>query len=403
MNRQTRFYALAARYVALLGILLLLSFSALSQTPAKKFSAQEMDEILYHIHTYYVEDLPLSRYNQSNLSSLFDNLDPYSKYLDSEELEAIFSAANGRYTGLGIEVEEQGNYVTIVDTLPNSPAEIAGIERGDKLSLINNIDVTGKTIAEVSALLKAANKNQLQLVVLRGSSAVNIALKRQEIVLESVASKLLKDGTGFLSVNSFNHHTYHDVARQINYLQLQYGDALKKLVIDLRDNPGGTLNSAVAISDLFLDSGTIVTTKGRFFDANQAYFARQGDILNGAPIVVLINNNSASAAEILAAALKDNKRALVVGLRSYGKGSVQSLIPIGNGTTALKLTTARYYTPTGTSIEGTGVEPDVYFTKQALSLLDKSAIITGEESIKTNGIEQLASHWPKAFALVQSQ
>ncbi|AXQ96892.1 S41 family peptidase [Pseudoalteromonas piscicida] len=403
MNRQTRFYALAARYVALLSFLLLLSFSAFSHASTQKFSAQEIDEILYHIHTYYVEDLPLSRYNASNLSSLFDNLDPYSKYLNEDDLESIFSAANGRYTGLGIEVEEQDNYVIILDTLPNSPAAQAGIESGDKLHAINGANVAGKSIEEVSALLKAANKNLINLVVLRQDELVALELKRQEIVIESVASKLLNDGTGFLSVNSFNHHTYHDVARHINRLQVQLDSPLKKLVIDLRDNPGGTLNSAVAISDLFLDSGTIVTTKGRFYDANQAYIAKRGDILNGAPILVLINNNSASAAEILAAALKDNKRALVVGLRSYGKGSVQSLIPIGNGTTALKLTTARYYTPAGTSIEGKGIEPDVYFTKQALSLLDKSAIITGEESIKTTGIEQLASHWPKALALVQSQ
>lgn len=403
MNKQHRFYTLAARYLAVLVFLLLLCFSALTHALNNKLSPQEVDEILYHIHTYYVEDMPLSRFNVNNVDHLFEQLDPYSKYLDEQELESIFSAANGRYTGLGIEVEERENFVVILDTIPNSPAANSGIEAGDKIKSINGHNVENKTISDVSALLRAAQKRQIIMTVVREQTEVQLRLQRREITLESVASTLLPEATGYISVNSFNHHTFHDVARHINQLESQLGTTLNKLVIDLRDNPGGTLSSAVAISDLFLDSGTIVTTKGRFYDANQAYIAQQGDILNGAPILVLINHNSASAAEILAAALKDNKRALVVGLTSYGKGSVQSLIPIGNGTTALKLTTARYFTPAGSSIEGKGVEPDVHFSKQALSLVDKSAIITGEESNKTTGIEQLASHWPKALALVQSQ
>jgi len=188
-------------------------------------------------------------------------------------------------------------------------------------------------------------------------------------------------------LQSFNNHSYHDVARHINKLTSNNGGPLAGLIIDLRDNPGGTLSSAVAISDLFLQAGTIVTTKGRFFDANQQFVAQHGDILNGAPIVVLINEQSASAAEILAGALQDNKRAIVVGSKSYGKGSVQSLIPIGDGTTALKLTTAKYFTPSGRSIDGVGIQPDIPLAEQGLSHLNKRAIMAGELS---NNMAKLA-------------
>ncbi|WP_440053991.1 S41 family peptidase [Pseudoalteromonas sp. T1lg65] len=403
MNSTSFFHTTSriVKSVVVLCVFLLALFFTSSLAFAQKFNSQEVDEILYHIHTYYVEDIPLSQFNTQNFNVLFDHLDPYSKYLDADELEAVFSAANGRYTGLGIEVEEQQDYVVILDTLPNSPAELAGIESGDKLIAINGKNVKRTSIEHVSSLLKSAQKELIKVDVLRGQKLVTLNVKREEITIQSVESKLLNGSVGYLSLNSFNHHSYHDVARHISKLEHENGTPLSRLIIDLRDNPGGTLSSAVAISDLFLDQGTIVTTKGRFFDANQAYFAKRGDILNGAPILVLINKNSASAAEILAAALKDNKRALVVGIRSFGKGSVQSLIPIGNGTTALKLTTARYFTPDGLSIEGTGVEPDVSISEQALSLMNKSAIMTGEESPKQVGIEQLATHWPKAVALVR--
>jgi carboxyl-terminal processing protease len=170
------------------------------------------------------------------------------------------------------------------------------------------------------------------------------------------------------------------VALQVAALKNDYRTPLKGLVIDLRDNPGGTLQSAVAVADLFLQSGTIVTTKGRYYDANQAYYAKRGDILKGLPIVVLINENSASAAEILAAALKDNQRATVVGNQSYGKGSVQSLIPLGDGNTALKLTTAKYFTPAGVSIEGVGVTPDVAIAQATLPQSNKAVIIKNEQN-----------------------
>ena len=205
-------------------------------------------------------------------------------------------------------------------------------------------------------------------------------MSRRKIKLESVTSQRLDLGSGYLAINSFSNHTLHEVALQIAAMQNHFGHPLKGLVIDLRDNPGGTLRSAVAVSDLFLQNGTIVTTKGRYNEANKAFYAKHGDILKGAPIVVLINENSASAAEILAAALKDNNRAKVVGGQSFGKGSVQSLIPLGDGSTALKLTTAKYFTPLGKSIEGVGITPDVAINQTTLSQSDKAVIIKNQQA-----------------------
>ncbi|NOU51622.1 S41 family peptidase [Pseudoalteromonas sp. JBTF-M23] len=388
-------------WALLFSVLLCLILITPSTFAKQQFSQEQVEEILFHIHAYYVEDLPLSHIDNSNFEQLLSQLDPYSKYLSETELEAIFSAANGRYTGIGIEVEEIANRVVIINTLPGSPADIAGIEGGDKLVAINHQDVTDKDIAYVSKLLQKAEFSIIQVTVERKTRQLTLALRRQEINLESVTSLLLHNGNGYLSLNGFNNNSYHDVARHLNKLRIENGEPLAGLIIDLRDNPGGTLTSAVAISDLFLDAGTIVSTQGRFYDANQHFSAQQGDILNGAPVVIMINENSASAAEILAGALQDNRRALVVGTPSFGKGSVQSLIPVGNGTTALKLTTARYYTPSGRSIEGIGIEPDIILTKQVLSHLSKSAIMAGEQTAKKEQLARLDSHLTDARKLLK--
>jgi carboxyl-terminal processing protease len=375
-----------------LGIIFGLAFHIQNATAAPQFSSEKINEIVYHIHTYYVEDIPLSHIQSSNIDTLFEQLDAYSKYLSEHELEAIFSAANGRYTGIGIEVEHVDGRIVIINTLPGSPAAQAGIEGGDKLVAIGKNDVTSKDIAHVSKLLREAEFATIDITVERAKSNLTLALRRQEINLESVNSQLLKNGNGYIELNNFNNHSLHDISKHINELIQKNKAPLSGLVLDLRDNPGGTLNSAVAISDLFLQTGTIVTTKGRFFDANQQFTAKSGDILNGAPIVVLINEQSASAAEILAGALKDNERALIIGKQSYGKGSVQSLIPLGNGATALKLTTARYFTPSGHSIEGVGIKPDVQMSAENLSNLNKIAIMADEQTTNIATLAKFDSH-----------
>ncbi|MFC0118002.1 S41 family peptidase [Pseudoalteromonas xiamenensis] len=359
-------------------------------------SEEESNEILFHIHAYYVEDLPISELSQNSLATLFEHLDPYSRYLDEGDLDAIFSTASGQYTGLGIEVEERESTLVITNTLSNSPASRAGLQKGDVLLFVNGQKVADKPLKYVSDMLRSAKKSTINLIVSRSQTNMEFALQREEISLDTVTSQLLPRGIGYVSIASFNNHTYHDVANHIKKLKSKYRRTLRGLILDLRDNPGGTLNSAVAISDLFLDSGLIVTTKGRFFDANQIYQAQRGDLLRGAPIAVLINENSASAAEILAGALQDNHRALIMGERSFGKGSVQSLIPLGEGKTALKLTTAKYFTPSGRSIDGIGIKPDVEMNKEVLSQLSKAVIMDrNNNQIKpeiTNLLAKLDSH-----------
>jgi len=353
----------------------------------KNLESRQIDEILFNIHAYYVDDLELQnshyvQYNNKQFERLYSKLDPYSKYLDEHELVALFENTNGQYTGLGIEVKKVGTDIKIVNVVNSSPAKKTGILAGDIIVSINKKTVNLLSVSEVAALIKENKFTTINLTVKRNENPelLSFRVTRTQIQLESVTSKILESGIGYLAINSFSNHTLHEVALQIAVMQNNYDYPLLGLVIDLRDNPGGTLKSAIAVSDLFLESGTIVTTKGRYFDANQAFYAKRGDILKGAPIVVLINENSASAAEILAGALKDNNRAKVVGSQSFGKGSVQSLIPLGDGNTALKLTTAKYFTPSGESIDGVGIRPDVMINQTTLPQNNKAVIIKNEQA-----------------------
>ena len=352
----------------------------------KDLESQKINEILFNIHTYYVDDLALHNseyieYNTSQFERLYSKLDPYSKYLDKNELNALFDNTNGRYTGLGIEVKNIEQRTTIVKVINNSPAKQVGLRAGDIITAVNNQQIKNSPIDIVAQQIKDSPNNKVQLSIIRNNNLTPLIfnLSRKQIKLASVTKQLLDSGSGYIAINTFSNHTLHEVALQIAAMQNHYGHALKGLIIDLRDNPGGTLKSAVAVADLFLQDGLIVTTKGRFYDSNQSFYAKRGDILKGAPIVVLINENSASAAEILAAALKENLRAKIVGSQSFGKGSVQSLIPLGDGDTALKLTTARYFTPSGESIEGIGVTPNVAINQTTLPQTNKAVIIKNEQ------------------------
>ncbi|MBW4966894.1 S41 family peptidase [Pseudoalteromonas sp. CR1] len=377
-----------AGYVSsLLLFTFILIFNSALASSVKNLKSQQIDEILFNIHAYYVDDLDLQnshyvQYNNKQFERLYSKLDPYSKYLNQHELDALFDNTNGRYTGIGIEVKKVNKDIKIVNVVSNSPAKKAGILANDIIVSVNQKAVNTLSVEEVAVLIKENQFTTINLTVKRNESPapVSFNVARTQIQLESVTSKILESGIGYLAINSFSNHTLHEVALQIAAMQNNYDSPLLGLVIDLRDNPGGTLKSAIAVSDLFLQSGTIVTTKGRYFDANQAFYAKRGDILKGTPIVVLINENSASAAEILAGALKDNHRAKVVGSQSFGKGSVQSLIPLGNGNTALKLTTAKYFTPSGKSIDGVGITPDVTINQTILPQNNKAVIIKNEQA-----------------------
>ena len=335
----------------------------------------ELEEILFHINHHYVDEVNKERLNHEVIATLIEELDPYSEFLTEKKLQQLFDVTNGEYTGLGIEVQERGEHLVIINVLADSPADLAGISKDDVLISINDSRVVDSSLDELSELLQEQDIFTLTVARAGHSERLSYQVARQPIHIQSVSGELNDSNTAYVRINSFNNHSYHDLARQIAILQQRSGHALKGLLIDLRDNPGGTLDSAVAIADLFLHQGLIVSTRGRFSEANQNYYAHTGDILEGAPIVVLINEGSASAAEILAGALKDNNRATLVGTRSYGKGSVQSLIPIGDGRSALKLTTARYFTPSGASIEGRGIIPDVPILQSPLSQSNKEVII----------------------------
>ncbi|MBU2969295.1 S41 family peptidase [Pseudoalteromonas sp. C2R02] len=366
------------QFLSFIIILLALYFSPVSSgETSSKLTNANMKHILEHIQTFYVDEVNPQKLNSSAVDSVLKQLDPYSEYLDEQELEDLFNITNGQYTGLGIEVEMRDEHIVIIASLNNSPAAQAGLQKGDILLSINGQTVINKPIKQVASLISKTETSAVNLSIARSgfSTPLDFEVERQIIELETVTSKVDIAGYAYLRIVSFNNHTLHDVARHIARLKTENGLPLKGLLIDLRDNPGGILDSAVAISDLFLRGGIIVSTKGRFYDANQVFTASNSDILNGAPMVVLINKGSASAAEILAGALKDNKRATIVGTRSYGKGSVQSLIPLGNGQTALKLTTAKYYTPSGISIDGIGITPDIPITQSSLPQSDKLAIM----------------------------
>ncbi|WP_024612452.1 S41 family peptidase [Pseudoalteromonas sp. TB64] len=382
---------LALNLCLLILITLLVLSNNVFASSVKELKNKKINEILFNIQAYYVEDLALKNsenieYDNQQFELLYAKLDPYSKYLNEQELTALFDNTNGRYTGLGIEVKNIEGKMTIVDVVNNSPAKNAGVLPNDIIISVNKQTIESLTIDQVAALIRDSEFASINLTVQRNKNNISFNVTRTEINLESATSQLLDSGTGYLAINAFSNHTLHEVAMQVAAMQSNYGHSLKGLVIDLRDNPGGTLQSAVAVSDLFLQSGTIVTTKGRFYDANQAFYAKRGDILKGAPIVVLINENSASAAEILAAALKDNKRAKIVGSQSFGKGSVQTLIPLADGNTAIKLTTAKYFTPSGASIDGIGITPDVAINQTTLSQSNKAVIIKNEQA---NGTQQL--------------
>lgn len=347
-------------------------------------------EVLANIEHFYVDNIDTEKLNQQAVESIFKQLDPHSEYLDQSELEDLFNVANGRYTGLGIEVEQQAEHIVIISAVENSPAHLAGLEKGDMLLTVNGVSVINQPIKQVAKLINQKQNPQVSLTIARNgySAPLYFELERQKIDLNSVKGNINADGIAYLRIISFNNHTLYDVAKELAHLsQIVAGD-ITGLIIDLRDNPGGVLDSAIQVSDLFLERGVIVTTKGRFAEANQAYYAQEGDVLSGAPIIVLINEGSASAAEILAGALQDNQRAKLVGTRSFGKGSVQSLIPLGNGETALKLTTAKYFTPSGKSIDGRGILPDFPVTQDKKQLVAQNVTIKPSSAMPDQQLEK---------------
>jgi carboxyl-terminal processing protease len=316
-------------------------------------------EVYERIKREYVDKVDDHELMEKAVRGMVSALDPHSAFLDSEEFAEIRLSTMGSYPGVGIEVVAEDGGVKILRPIEGSPADQAGMQSGDVIVKIDGVDV-GADLAGAINRMRGAAGSTVRLVVRRGMSAelLEFSLRRAKVEVRSVAQQALEPGYGYLRISSFSETTSDDLARSITLLKRDNPGGLKGLVLDLRNNPGGVLEAGVAVADAFLERGLIVSADGRTADAQFQMEATPGDLINGAPLVVLVNGGSASAAEIVAGALKDHGRAELVGHKTYGKGSVQTVMPLSHGG-ALKLTTSRYFTPSGASIHDKGILPDV--------------------------------------------
>ena len=315
-------------------------------------------EVLEKINEEYVDEINQSESMDSAINGLLQSLDPYSAYLSPDNFQEMQTETSGEFGGLGIEVSMEAGVVKVISPIDDTPASRAGLKAGDYIVKINNIQVQGKSLTEAVELMRGPVGSDIELTVRRRGErkALTFNLTREIIEIQSVKSDLLDKNIGNLRHTSFNENSSQQIKKRITDFDKEKN--LKGYILDLRNNPGGLLSQAIKITDFFLDNGEIVSTKGRKSSENRRWFAKEGDLTDGKPIIVLINYGSASASEIVAGALKDHKRAIILGDRSYGKGSVQSIIPLRNDG-AIRLTIAKYYLPSGTSISEVGVTPDI--------------------------------------------
>ncbi|HEV7612089.1 MAG TPA: S41 family peptidase [Steroidobacteraceae bacterium] len=322
--------------------------------------ARMLADVLERVKHDYVNPVGDHELLQAAIRGMVSSLDPYSAYLDGDEYDEVKISSSGQYSGIGIEVSMEDDEVVVVSPFEGSPAAVAGIRPGDVIVSIDGIPVNTTSLSDTIGRMRGKEGTTVKIGILREGAAEpqQFTLKRSRVELRSVKSELLEPGTGYVRISQFSETTADDLDAALKDLHKRNGAPLKGLVLDLRNNPGGVLEAAVAVSDVFLDSGVIVTAKGRTPESKFEMDATPGDALNGAPIVVLINGGSASAAEIVAGALKDNHRAKLMGRTTFGKGSVQTVIPL-SGDRAIKLTTSLYYTPSGLSINHRGIAPDI--------------------------------------------
>ena len=322
--------------------------------------ARMLAEVLERVKHDYVNPVDDHQLLQAAIRGMVSSLDPYSAYLDGDEYDEVKISSSGQYSGIGIEVSMEDDEVVVVSPFEGSPAAQAGIRSGDVIATIDGIPVNTTTLADTISRMRGKEGTTVKIGILREGSSepLQFTVKRSRVELHSVKSELLEAGMGYVRISQFSETTGDDLEAALKDLRNRNGAALKGLVLDLRNNPGGVLEAAVSVSDTFLDSGVIVTAKGRTPESKFEMDATPGDAMNGAPIVVLVNGGSASAAEIVAGALKDNHRAKLMGRTTFGKGSVQTVIPLSEDR-AVKLTTSLYYTPSGISINHRGIAPDI--------------------------------------------
>lgn len=319
---------------------------------------QAFVEILNRVKSDYVEPVQDDKLLENAVRGMLAGLDPHSSYLDKAEFKEMNTATTGKFGGLGIEVQMRDGLVLVVSPIDDTPAFKAGIQAGDYIAKIGDDPVRGLSLKEAVDKMRGEPGTKVQLTVLRkdADKPLTFDLKRETINVASAKGKVLEPGYGYLRVSQFTTTTAKLMLDELNKVKKE--GELRGLVLDLRNNPGGVLNAAVEISDAFIEKGQVVSIKGRGDDSNRVFNATAGDELSGRPIVVLVNGGSASAAEIVAGALQDTHRAVIVGSKTFGKGSVQTILPLANDA-AIKITTARYYTPSGRSIQAEGIEPDI--------------------------------------------
>lgn len=367
----------------ILGIMLTQSGFLHAADPDAKLPVAELKEfthVLDQVKKNYVDDVKDDTLFENAIRGMLDGLDPHSAYLDKDMMGELKAATTGKFGGLGIEVTMENGFVKVISPIDDTPASRAGIKAGDLIIRINDKPVKGMSLNEAVEMMRGEKDSPISLTLLRENTQkpIDLTIKRDIIKVNSVKSEMLEPNYAYVRISNFQGKTGEDLKAAIAKLKAENKDKpLDGLVLDLRNNPGGVLEAAVDVSDLFLDSKKlgydklIVYTDGRMSSSKMREVANSEDILNGAPIVVLVNAGSASASEIVAGALQDHKRAIIMGTQTFGKGSVQTVIPL-QGDTGLKLTTALYYTPSGRSIQAEGIKPDVTLSNYVLTAGDTS-------------------------------
>jgi carboxyl-terminal processing protease len=349
-----------------IGLSLGLSHGVLADKPAALGAdlpwadARMLAAVLERVKHDYVNPVDDHQLLQAAIRGMVASLDPYSAYLDGDEYDEVKISSSGRYSGVGLELSIEDDQVVVIAPFDGSSAALAGIRAGDVIVTIDSVPVNTSTLADTIGRMRGEEGTSVKIGIMRAGNAepMMFTLKRARVELHSVRAQMLESGYGYARISQFSETTGDDLTAALKDLRKHNGAPLRGLVLDLRDNPGGVLEAAVAVADIFLDSGVIVTAKGRTPDSKFEMDATPGDALNGAPIIVLVNGGSASAAEIVAGALKDQHRAKLMGRTTFGKGSVQTIIPLSDDR-AVKLTTSLYYTPSGVSINHRGIAPDI--------------------------------------------
>ena len=354
-------------------------------------------DVFERVRADYVEKPDDQKLIETAINGMLAGLDPHSSYMDPKSFRDMQVQTRGEFGGLGIEVTMEDGLVKVVAPIDETPAAKAGVQSNDIITHLDEEAIQGLTLNQAVEKMRGPVNTKIKLKIMRkgADKPIEVSITRDVIRVRAVRSNMQDDDVGYIRITQFNEQTTENMKKAISDLQTQAGDKLKGFVIDLRNNPGGLLDQAISVSDAFLDKGEIVSTRGRNAEETQRFSARPGDLTKAKPIVVLINGGSASASEIVAGAIQDHKRGIVLGTRSFGKGSVQTIIPLGAGNGALRLTTARYFTPAGRSIQAKGIVPDVEVLQDVPEEIKARSDTRGEASLrghlKAEGDEQTGS------------